>query len=75
MSDIVTRNLIGTIDGVNQDFTTPEPYMAGSVALWVNGLLRVDNYDDGFEELGVNQIRLRTAPLPGTVLQVQYRPV
>lgn len=69
---IVTRDLFGSIDGVNRLFTTPEDYEAGTVVLYTNGAMRVPDYDDGFEELGGNVVYLRTSPLPGTVLQVMY---
>ena len=47
----------GTIDGVNTTFTTSLPYQAGSLAVFINGLLMRADLLDGWVE---------TAPTTGT---------
>jgi hypothetical protein len=75
MRDLVLRNLAGTIDGVNKVFTTPSPYVADTVALWVNGVLLAGPLDNGFIELGGDQIEIKVAPQPGDTLQAIYEPI
>jgi len=69
---LVLRNLIGDIDGVNQVFTTPTAYRSNTIALWVNGQLKVASNDDGFVEVDATTVELRIPPQVGEVLQVMY---
>lgn len=49
------------IDGVNDTFTTPDPYIAGSVRLF-SPLLA---HPDLITELGGSSVQLGIVPLPG----------
>ena len=66
---------LGTIDGVNTLFLSSAMYVPGSVQVWLNGLLKRKDFDDGWTELGSNKILLKEAPEPGDVVQVFYRPL
>jgi hypothetical protein len=48
----------GVIDGVNLIFTVSAPYVPGSTAVFLNGQLKTQLLDDGWDE---------TAPLAGTI--------
>lgn len=72
MSEPVLAEAIGTIDGVNVDFTTPSAYFAGTVFAYKNGLLIRAIDDDGPIELGTNQVRMKEAPRTGDTLHFYY---
>lgn len=64
----------GTIDGANQVFTTSVAYTAGSVAVWINGVLRIATDTDGWTETSptAGTITLTTAPIVGDDVQVYF---
>lgn len=68
----------GVVNGVNTVFTVSQPYMPGSTAVFVNGLLQEKSLDDGWLETSpaTGVITLKEAPRSaGTfpdVLQVFY---
>lgn len=64
----------GAIDGVNPTFTTSLPFVAGSVDIWHDGLLKNDavGFTDGFDEVPPNTITMRTPPLTGDELRARY---
>ena len=72
MSEPILAEAIGTIDGVNTDFTTPSPYYPGTLFAYLNGLLVQQAGDEGPIELGANAVRMRDAPRPGDTLHFYY---
>lgn len=64
----------GSIDGVNKDFTTPTPYVAGTSAAFLNGQLLMRTFDDGWIEVdpSIGLVRLKEAPVVGDTVQVFY---
>jgi len=70
----VIRDLSGTVNGVNKDFTTSTPYVAGTIRVFVNGILYSPaDTQWGYSELDDTTIRMTTAPLSGYTMQAFYR--
>lgn len=70
----VIRDLSGTVDGANTDFTTSTPYVAGTIRVFVNGILYSPSDTQwGYTELDDTTIRMTTAPLSGYTMQAFYR--
>lgn len=71
--------LLGAIDGSNQVFDTPAPYVPGSVRVFINGQLKTKDLVDGWTELGGTKVRLKEPPqvLSGyaDVVQAYYIPL
>ena len=69
----------GAINGSNVVFTVSLPYVLGSTAVWLNGVLLRRDLDDGWSESspGIGEITLNEAPLASgscpDVLQVFYK--
>lgn len=77
MSVIVAKNpikeeLSPDPDGFKIDFQTSQAYKSGTVSIWRNGIRKIQDWDDGFEELGGTTIRMKEAPLTGDSLTAQY---
>lgn len=55
---------IGSIDGINRDFETSTPYVAGTLNAFRNGCLVTKVLDDGFDEIDPNAgtFRMKVAP-------------
>ena len=70
---ITSEILTPAPDGVNQVFFTSTPYVAQSVAVWLNGILLSPGDAPGYTELGDSQIRLGAAPEAGDTLQAEYQ--
>jgi hypothetical protein len=47
---VFATSLIGAVNGVNTTFFTPTPYVAGTLAAFVNGQLKTKTADDGWTE-------------------------
>lgn len=62
----------GTIDGFNQNFYVSEDYTANTLVIFRNGQLLERSMDNGWEELGGNDFRMKIAPLPADILQAFY---
>lgn len=64
----------GTIDGVNTVFFVSTPYKVGSVQYFLNGQLKVKEFDDGCVEISSldREIHVKEAPLPGDVVQFYF---
>ena len=75
MSFPIIEALSGAVNGFNVTFETSRLYVGGSVMVFVNGVVRRSDYDDGWIESGGNRITLKEAPLEGDVVQVYYLPV
>lgn len=64
-------DLIGEVNGVNRNFTTPAEFIAGTERLIVNGVLYTE--DDayfGWTRVSSTEIQLTTAPQSGWGLQL-----
>lgn len=64
----------GVVDGFNNVFQTAQPYVTGSVQVFVDGQLRRQDYDDGWVEMGGKKIALKVPPKIGCCVQAYYRP-
>lgn len=73
MPNPVFEVAVGTIDGMNRDFETSVDYLPGSLRVWTNGLLRREDFDDGFDETGPKNFQMNEAPVDGDVIQVFFR--
>lgn len=64
----------GSVDGVNTTFRVSVPYVPGSLALFVNGKLYRQDWDDGWIETNpaTGTFDLKEAPLAGDVIQVFF---
>lgn len=70
--DSVKQEMTPAPDGVRIDFYTPTPYKLGTVAIWLNGMKLIREWDDGFTELGSSTVRMLEIPKTGDSLQVEY---
>ena len=70
----VIERLSGTINGFNTIFETSRPYVAGSVKVFINGLLGEGSLVDGWTEQGGKIIKLKSAPRPEEIVQAYYIP-
>ena len=68
----IIRPAIGVVNGVNQDYRTPSPYVPGSVVMFLNGLARKQAADDGWTEEGYDRVRMKQAPKTGDHVEVYY---
>ena len=77
MSDQPVRFLaaIGTPDGALVDFQTQHPYQAGTLRVLINGIYRRADLDNGFDELGGSDFRMKVAPRTGDTVWTFYRKV
>jgi len=62
-------------DGVTVDFFTTKDYKPGTVAVWMNGIKKIKEWDDGYDEGGGKKITMKEAPWVGDSLQAEYEPV
>lgn len=67
---IFKEDLTVFIDGVNLNFPTTVPFVPGTTAVHLNGLLQADPED--YSE-GVQQVTFVDAPLPGDRLIIIYQ--
>jgi hypothetical protein len=74
MSDLIIEKAIGAIDGVNDQFTTSKPYVSGNIHITYNGLLVLENCDDGWipTNPATGEFQLRFVPRVGDIIQVIY---
>lgn len=73
MSDPVTAEAIGVIDGANVDFNTPVAYYPGTLFVFLNGqLLPQDDELQGPIELGGTSFRLPVPPVTDDRLHVWF---
>jgi acyl dehydratase len=73
----VTKNAIKETltpepDSIIVDFQTSSAYKINTVSVWQNGIRLIQNWDDGFTEMGGTTIRFSEPPLFGDTLQVEY---
>lgn len=69
------KEVVGIIDGFNQDFATVAPFVAGTLQIWHNGVLIRDDLDNGFVETDPlnGTFQMKEAPRSGDVLFSFYR--
>lgn len=66
--------LIGVVDGVNQDFTTPSIYIFGTLSVIVNGVIYDSSHPYyGWTEVDETSVQLTTAPETGSRIQAFYQ--
>jgi hypothetical protein len=70
----VIEDLTPAPDGTNRIFAASAPYAPGSTTVWVNGLRKIANLDDGYVELLPASVQMAEAPWVGDTLQIQYTP-
>jgi hypothetical protein len=70
----IIERLSGVINGYNVVFETSRPYVPGSLKVFHNGLLGLEELVDGWVELGNGRIRLKEIPREGDILQAYYLP-
>jgi len=68
----IFRKLDGTANGFNTVFETPTDYMAGSVQIFLNGILLEKDLADGWTSPGGRKIVMKVPPLTGDTLQAYY---
>lgn len=68
----VKETLTPEPDSIIVDFHTSEAYKIMTVSVWQNGIRLIQNWDDGYTELGGTTIRFSEPPLYGDTLQVEY---
>lgn len=68
----VFRKLDGATNGSNTLFFTPTDYVAGSVQIFLNGLLLEKDLSDGWKELGNRKILMKVAPVAEDTIQAYY---
>lgn len=70
--DELFENPTGATNGVNTTFATSVAYAAGTVRLFLNGMLIRPADDDGFDEVPPTGIETREAPRSSDILTVRY---
>ena len=65
--------LSGAVNGLNNVFQTSQPYVPGSVRIFLNGQLKRADFADGWIELGYDKVQLALPPLAGDVVQAYFR--
>ena len=68
----VTEHVTPDPDGVQTTFQTSQPYRSGTLSIWVNGMRKIAQWDDGFVELGGSAIVMKEAPLTNDSVQARY---
>lgn len=68
---VINRPLSGVQDGSNQTFTLPEPVVANTVQLYINGVRQAVGID--YTELSDTIIELTLAPLASAHMVADYR--
>jgi len=68
------EKLSGVANGFNTIFETSNSYVAGSVRVFVNGIVNEASGPDGWFELGSNRISMKEPPRPTDIIQAYYIP-
>ncbi|UCG53162.1 MAG: hypothetical protein JSW58_06310 [Candidatus Latescibacterota bacterium] len=66
-------SLQGAVDGINQVYVVSYDYDLDSVNIYVNGRLKMREWDDGFWVIGPRTVKLKEALLVGDSLEVEYK--
>lgn len=62
----------GSVDGFNRDFFVSEDYTANTLVVFRNGQLLERSLENGWEEMGGVDFRMKIAPLPADIIQAFY---
>lgn len=73
MVDVRLESAVGVVNGVNVTFNTVLPYLSSSLEVFVNGMLRRNQDQDGWVETGANEFQLKEAPQVGDRVTVFYK--
>lgn len=73
LRDPVKEILTPEPDGIAVDFNTSQAYKPGAISIWINGIKKIKDWDDGFLELNSNTIRTKSVLLPGDSIQAEYQ--
>ena len=65
----------GVVNGSNVSFTTPAPYVAGTLRVFLNGQVKRADFDDGWIETGATSFKMKIAPETGDVVSVYFVPL
>lgn len=65
--------LVGAVDGTNTAFATSFDFTPETVHVYLNGRLKIRDWDDGFWVTGVRLVIMKEPPLLGDTLEVEYR--
>jgi hypothetical protein len=60
----------GTVNGVNKNFTSLNPFRPNLIAVFLNGLRQ--RRTDDYTETGSNSFQFVNAPLSGDILSIDY---
>ncbi len=71
--DTAGDTLSGAIDGTNAVFTARYAFLPESVNVYVNGLLKVRDWADGFTVTAPKTVTLNEAPQVGDSLEIEYQ--
>ena len=72
MSSTKTADLSAAADGIATTFAAPEPYVAGSLQVWLDGMRLRPGIGNDYQETSSTQFLMAVAPLLGAVLLVNY---
>lgn len=64
----------GATNGVNTIFYTQTGYVAGSLRVFLNGVLQRKDFTDGWVELGDGKFEMNIPPEVGDVVSAYYFP-
>lgn len=56
-------------------FNTSQPFVAGTMVVWVNGQRKYASLDDGFTENPPTGVTMKEVLSTGSTLEVEYEPV
>lgn len=73
LREIQGDTLAGVIDGVNTDYVCSFDYNPDSVQIYVNGRLKIRDWDDGFWIITPRTIRMKEPLQAGDSLEVEYK--
>jgi hypothetical protein len=73
LKETVGETLSGAIDGVNTDYLCSFDFIPDAVNVYVNGLLKIRDWDDGFLVVGTRTVRMKEPLLTGDSLEVEYK--
>ena len=65
--------IVGVIDGANQHYVCSFDFHPDTVNVYVNGRLKIRDWDDGFVVLPPRTIAMKEPLLAGDSLEIEYR--
>lgn len=66
---------VGVVDGINRIFEVSTDYKTDSVVVFLNGVSKVQQFSDGWVEMGMRRIRLNRPPKSGDVVFAYFIPL